>query len=70
MNEEPKLPTPAKPVGMSFEQARHYTGLGRSTLYKLAKQGRIEIRKVGRRSLLIRTQLDELVTGRGLSDAA
>lgn len=46
-----------EPIAYSIKDASLVTGLSRSTLYKLARQGRLSIRKVCSRSLIARSDL-------------
>jgi excisionase family DNA binding protein len=48
-------------VSCTVEEACWATGLGRTTLYKLIKEGRIAARKIGRRTvILVPTLLAEI----------
>lgn len=46
-----------EPLTYTVREAAAVSGLSRSSLYKLAQQGRIRIRKVAGRSLIARSDL-------------
>jgi hypothetical protein len=50
-----------KPLAVTFSTAKKITGLGFTSLWKAAKEGRIEIVHVGRRSLISYRSLERLV---------
>jgi len=50
-----------RPLTISFPSAKKISGLGLTTLWKLAKEGRIEVVHVGRRALIIYTSLEKLL---------
>jgi excisionase family DNA binding protein len=39
------------------------TGISRSTLYKLASQGKVKLVKIGNRTVVPETEIDRLVSG-------
>lgn len=41
------------PLAVSINQAAHLLGISRSSIYVLAKSGHLQIRKSGRRSLIL-----------------
>lgn len=47
--------------GLTIAEAATYVGVHRTTLYRLAKEGRLLIRKVGGRSIILRDDLDRLL---------
>jgi excisionase family DNA binding protein len=48
-------------ISCTVEEACWATGLGRTTIYKLIKEGRIEAKKIGRRTvILVSTLLVEI----------
>lgn len=57
----------AMPAGFDVVGGARYIGLGRSTLYEQIRLGRIRIVKVGRRTIIPRTELDAFLE-RQLSD--
>jgi len=48
-------------LAVSIWEAVALTGIGRSSIYKLIKQGRLTPRKVGRRTLILIEDLEDLV---------
>ncbi len=48
-------------AAMTIADAAIYTGLGRSRLYEYLAEGRIIARKAGRRTILMRADLDRLL---------
>lgn len=50
---------------LTLDQAAHFTGLCRSTLYALIRSGRIAATKVGRRRLVSRSDLMGLLQAGG-----
>lgn len=56
---------------LSIVQTARFLGIGRSTLYNLIKDGRLPVRKLGKRTLILRDDLDQFVASlpvKGLSD--
>lgn len=45
----------------SIAQTARFLGIGRSTLYMIIKEGRLPIRKLGRRTLVMRDDLDRFI---------
>jgi excisionase family DNA binding protein len=54
------LPTD-QALAYSIPDAARVCGLGRTTVYKLVSEGRLELRKVGTRSLITAASLRSLV---------
>ena len=54
---------------LTVAEAVCYSRLGRSTLYNLMGAGRLQRRKVGRKTLLAREDLDRLIDGPALRGA-
>lgn len=54
---------PSKKLALSIKEACFQTGLSRSTLYNLAKAGRLPIRKAGGRSLILTADIMALLMG-------
>jgi excisionase family DNA binding protein len=54
-----------KPITVSFQTAIKITGLGLTTLWALAKANRIELVRVGRRTLIKFASLEKLLSGGG-----
>ena len=50
-----------KPIAVTFPIAKKITGLGLTTLWRLAKEKRIEITRVGRRTLITFRSLEKLL---------
>mgnify|MGYP000873669816 FL=1 len=50
--------------------AAEYVGVGRSTLYELIKGGEIAVIKVGRRTIIARSELDDFLRRRSGHGAA
>lgn len=46
---------------LSIAQTARFLGIGRSTLYNLIKEGRLPVRKLGKRTLILRDDLDQFV---------
>ena len=47
--------------GLTISEAATYVGIHRTTLYRLARDGKLKIRKIGGRSILLREDLDALI---------
>lgn len=54
-------PSNAQPITVTFPTARKLTGLGLTTLWKLAGEQRIETVRIGRRRLIIYRSLEALL---------
>lgn len=48
-------------IAYSIPEALEASGLGRTTLYKLIKEGRLEARKIGSRTVILRSSLVDLI---------
>ena len=46
---------------LSIAQTIRLLGIGRSTLYGLIKEGRLPVRKLGKRTLILRQDLDRFI---------
>lgn len=57
-----------EPISMRIADACLFTGLSRSTLYVLIGQGKIDIVKVGRSSLVLTASLRAFLTGEQIAD--
>jgi excisionase family DNA binding protein len=55
-----------KPLLISIPECCRATAMGRSSIYKLIRQGRLPIRKIGRRTLIAVADLEEFVTQTGV----
>lgn len=51
-----------RPIAVTFQTAKRISGLGLTTLWQLAKDKRIEVVHVGRRSLILYQSLERLLT--------
>jgi excisionase family DNA binding protein len=49
-------------TALSVAQTARILGIGRSTLYQIIKEGRLPVRKIGKRSLIMRDDIDRFVT--------
>lgn len=58
---DPKHRTTIEPITMRVPQACRYLGIGRSTLYVLINEGKIEIIKLGSSTLVLTESLRSLV---------
>ncbi len=50
--------------GFSVNEARHWSSLGRSTLYAAMHDGRLPFTKVGRRTVILRDDLLRFLKGK------
>lgn len=57
-----KQPTPA-PLAYSIADACKITSIGRTRLYALIAEGRLEVRKIGRRTIIPSASLRALIEG-------
>ena len=57
-----------KPATMTIKAACNYSGLSKSTLYNCANAKKLEIRKVGKRTLITTASLDNLLGVDGPED--
>ena len=46
------------PLSLSIEEARAMTGLGRTKLYQLINSGDLKARKLGKRTIILKDDLD------------
>lgn len=46
---------------LSIAQTTRLLGIGRSTLYCIIKDGRLPVRKLGKRTLIMREDLDQFI---------
>ncbi|GGD61014.1 helix-turn-helix domain-containing protein [Erythrobacter arachoides] len=54
-----------EPLAYSINEACRVSSLGRTQLYSLIKQRRLEVRKIGRRTLIPASSLRNLIEGGG-----
>lgn len=60
-----RIGLPTATLTLTIKEACDYTRLSRSTIYNLAKSGKLSIRKVGNRSLILREDLLTLLGVKG-----
>lgn len=48
-------------VALSIAQTTRILGIGRSTLYAIIKDGQLPVRKLGKRTLIMREDLDRFI---------
>lgn len=48
-------------IALTIPEAVAYSGIGRSSLYKLFSLGKITPRKIGKRTLILRDELERFV---------
>ncbi|MEP7452414.1 helix-turn-helix domain-containing protein [Phyllobacterium sp. SB3] len=53
--------TPTQKIALTIPEAIDYSGIGRSSLYKLFSEGKITRRKRGKSVLIIREELDRFI---------
>lgn len=56
---------PIEPLAYSVREACRASSLGRTRLYQLINEGRLEARKIGKRTLIPAASLRALVAGQG-----
>jgi excisionase family DNA binding protein len=49
------------PLALTIHEARVLTGLGRTKLYELLKTGKLPAKKVGKRTLILRSDLEDFL---------
>lgn len=54
-----------EPLAYSINEACRVSSLGRTRLYQLIGEGHLEVRKIGKRTLIPAASLRALVTGQG-----
>jgi len=57
VNTHPESP----PEGLSVEDACRVAGLGRTKVYEAISNGRLKARKFGKRTLILRTELQQFL---------
>jgi Helix-turn-helix domain len=58
---QPVIPADIKPAMFSVADAVRYSGFSRSGIYVLAKSGKLTILKFGKRSFILRANLDAVI---------
>jgi excisionase family DNA binding protein len=56
-------PHPSEPLAYSIADACKITSIGRTRLYALIAEGRLEVRKIGRRTIIPASSLRALIEG-------
>ncbi len=64
------MPENSTPATDTVDQFLQDMQIGRTLFYSLVKQGRIRIVKLGRRTLVPRTERERLLSGSSFSEAA
>lgn len=59
------LNTPLEPLAYSINEACRVSSLGRTRLYQLISEGKLDVRKIGKRTLIPAASLRALVNGEG-----
>lgn len=54
-----------EPLAYSIKEACRVSSLGRSRLYQLIGEGRLDVRKIGKRTLIPAASLRALIAGHG-----
>ena len=54
-------PTDCTPAALSIKEACRYAAIGQTKLYSLIKDGKLTKRKLGRRTVILRAELDALL---------
>jgi excisionase family DNA binding protein len=57
-----------QPEWLRYQEAERYSGLGRSTLFKLVRSGEVQAAKVGKAVRLSRRSLDEYMERQSFGD--
>jgi hypothetical protein len=58
----PNIESELNPLAVTFQTGKRLSGLGLTTLWKLGKEGRIELVRVGKRTLITFRSLEALLT--------
>jgi hypothetical protein len=58
----PNIESELNPLAVTFQTGKKLSGLGLTTLWKLGKEGRIELVRVGKRTLITFRSLEALLT--------
>lgn len=54
-----------EPLAYSINEACHVSSLGRTRLYQLIGEGKLDVRKIGKRTLIPAASLRALINGEG-----
>lgn len=60
-----KTIAPLEPLAYSIKEACRVSTLGRTRIYQLISEGRLETRKIGKRTLIPARSLHSLILGEG-----
>ncbi len=52
---------PFRPEAFTPEQAAFFLGCGKTTLFRLIKERKLEARKLGRKTLILRVELEKFL---------
>jgi hypothetical protein len=58
---DPQVDPDIKPITVTVAKAQKISGLGRTTIWNLIKAGRLERRRIGRRTLIVYRSLEALL---------
>lgn len=61
MNSPTATRTPHLPISYSVDEACEALGVGRTVIYGLLKRGALKRRKIGRRTIILRADLEAFV---------
>jgi len=61
MNTKSKSDYTHQPIAYSISEACRVSSLGRTKIYQLIGEGKLESRKLGKRTLVLADSLDELI---------
>lgn len=50
-------------LALSIEQVQEISGLGRTKIYELINEGALSARKLGKRTLILKNDLEEFLSG-------
>jgi excisionase family DNA binding protein len=64
-----QLPPAIERQGLRIEEAAHALGCGRTTVFKLIREGRLRVVKLGTRTVIPRNEIERILGATG-SDAA
>lgn len=59
----PQAAPPIERQGLRIEEAAHALGCGRTTVFKLIREGRLRVVKLGTRTIVPRSEVARLLTG-------
>jgi excisionase family DNA binding protein len=64
--ELPSMTTELQPLAYSIEEAVRVSSIGRTNLYALIKDGKLQARKIGKRTLIPAESLRALILGEAM----